>query len=482
MKYLLVFVTLLGILPMAVLSSWSRWMQRILAAGLVLPLLAYERMAMNFFPIPDYRGTARGMEISLVYIVALGLLVGAEISGWTEKRHVWLFPGVGYIFYLVFVLLALCSFVQAQDPLISWLELWKLWMMALVFVAVWNHLRSGGSVHFIWDVLAFFTVVNFLWILYDKYLVGRHQARGCFPYPNSMGMFFACIGPFLLARLLDETHLLRRMAWTVSFGGTVLMVIWSYSRGSIIAFLIGCAITLVCSFVFHFHAQKLFQTGVICCVGICFFILTIPRIVQRFEGAPSASRLTRIYLAQLAVNMANSHLLGVGLNNWYIQAAVEDTPEHPEWKPHPEFHENIRYQGLEMEMQPRGIVESAFLLVAAECGWLALGAYLLWLLYYLVTAWRLLRPLADDDCFYIPCGAVGGLTACYMQTCLEWVLRQPMNFIVLMLIFSMLAYLQYASRLRSRAKALDARRMRQKAASQPARVGGASNPFATITD
>ena len=105
-----------------------------------------------------------------------------------------------------------------------------------------------------------------------------------------------------------------------------------------------------------------------------------------------------------------------------------------------------------MDMPQHGIVESAYLLVAAECGWLTLGFYALWLLYYLFIAWRLLKPMASTKYFYIPCGAVGGLLACYLQTMLEWVLRQAMNFIVIMILFAMIAYLSDAMRRVQQAK------------------------------
>ena len=41
----------------------------------------------------------------------------------------------------------------------------------------------------------------------------------------------------------------------------------------------------------------------------------------------------------------------------------------------------------------------------------------------------------------IPAGLAGGLLACYLQSCLEWVLRQQMNLILLMVFFGILDYL-----------------------------------------
>ena len=41
----------------------------------------------------------------------------------------------------------------------------------------------------------------------------------------------------------------------------------------------------------------------------------------------------------------------------------------------------------------------------------------------------------------IPAGLAGGLVACYLQSCLEWVLRQQMNLILLMIFFAVLDHL-----------------------------------------
>ena len=43
--------------------------------------------------------------------------------------------------------------------------------------------------------------------------------------------------------------------------------------------------------------------------------------------------------------------------------------------------------------------------------------------------------------FYIPVGIVGGLTAVYLQSTLEWVMKQQVNFIQMMILFAALSIL-----------------------------------------
>ena len=88
-----------------------------------------------------------------------------------------------------------------------------------------------------------------------------------------------------------------------------------------------------------------------------------------------------------------------------------------------------------------GIVETVYLLVAAECGIPALVAMVVWFGWYWVSCVRLLKRLRGTQWFFIPAGLLGGLTAVYLQGTLEWVLRQQMSLICLMFMFATLSYL-----------------------------------------
>ena len=86
-------------------------------------------------------------------------------------------------------------------------------------------------------------------------------------------------------------------------------------------------------------------------------------------------------------------------------------------------------------------METIYLLVAAECGIPCLLALLAWFGYYLVVCVLLLWRLRHSQLYFIPAGLLGGLLAIYAQSFLEWVLKQQMNFIWLMVFFALLSYL-----------------------------------------
>jgi hypothetical protein len=81
------------------------------------------------------------------------------------------------------------------------------------------------------------------------------------------------------------------------------------------------------------------------------------------------------------------------------------------------------------------------LLVAAECGLPALLAMLVWFAWHWFSCIRLVKRLRGTEWAFVPAGLLGGLTAIYMQSCLEWVLRQQINLFLLVFMFAIIAYL-----------------------------------------
>ena len=98
-------------------------------------------------------------------------------------------------------------------------------------------------------------------------------------------------------------------------------------------------------------------------------------------------------------------------------------------------------EALDMKLNYTGIVETVYLLVCAECGVPALVAMVLWFLWYWVLGVRILCQTRNSEWFFVPAGLLGGLTANYLQSVLEWVLRQQLNLICLMFVFAVLSYL-----------------------------------------
>lgn len=149
-------------------------------------------------------------------------------------------------------------------------------------------------------------------------------------------------------------------------------------------------------------------------------------VVERFERASERSGETRVRLAKIAVRMANDKFFGIGLNNWGI-------------KVNPPFTYSEGLRSLEDEEYKDGIVETTYLLVAAECGWIGFTSLLFWFGYYLFQNVFNIRRYKNTLSEYLPIGILAGLIAVFGQSTLEWVLKQRPNFYELMLIFAIIA-------------------------------------------
>ena len=181
----------------------------------------------------------------------------------------------------------------------------------------------------------------------------------------------------------------------------------------------------------------------ICLAGMLGLGIMLPRIIERFVNAPESSGDTRVELALCAEEMIRDEpWRGVGINNWGIKI-----------NPPYEYAERAGRFPNRGEDFKDGIVETVYLLVGAECGIPALVAMLAWFVRYLVLCVVLAKKLSGTYYAAIPAGLAGGLVACYLQSCLEWVLRQQMNLILLMVFFALLDHLAAnVSRLKNESK------------------------------
>ena len=135
MKYLIFFITMLGILPLGYILTLNRKYMQYAVYAVILPVMMFHQVSINFFSHETYRGTSRGMEVSLVYLIAAAMLVAMLIL----YRKKPLFPDKGSKIYLVYFLLCIPSLINADNTLFAWFELWKMIMMYIVFLTFYYY-------------------------------------------------------------------------------------------------------------------------------------------------------------------------------------------------------------------------------------------------------------------------------------------------------------------------------------------------------
>jgi len=432
MKYAVFALAAVGTVPLAVALSLNlRWMKYafwVMAVSMCL----FQSTAINFFSHELYRGSSRGMEVSLVYLLALAMVVALAMRGSSGGAM----SDVGPRLYVLYFLLCLPSLFVAEDLLVSWFEIWKMLMLLLFFAAVHSYLKATGDAGTIVRALALFVIVNTLFTVKAHYS-GVYQPGGVFPHRNGMAMGMLLLGPIFFAGYL--THGLfsaKGLLCAVAFGGAVLSTMWSYSRGAMAMVPVAYGLAaFACFFEKRRSVRKLARMLPLVLIGLLGLALMLPRIVERFREAPESSGNTRVELAHCAAEMIRDRpWTGVGINNWSLNME----PTHP--------YQDRAGEILGYDIKYRGIVETVYLLVCAECGIPALAAMLLWFAWYWFLCIRLLKRLRGTEHYFAVAGIFGGLTANYLQSALEWVLRQQLNLICLMFLFALLSYLNTSRR------------------------------------
>ena len=429
MKYVIFSLAAMAVIPGAFFFAFSKkWLGRMMVL-LMLPVLMQRGTAINFVSVEWYRGTVRGFEISLCYLVAIMVILTQIIRGKSIK---WV-PCAGAWLYLAYFFWSCLSLQNCANVQYGCMELLKMVMMYLVFVAVYNWLDHGGDVKNLLAGFAIVLVCNFFMIIY-QHVAGVWQARGTFQHQNSLALYALMLVPIFFARYLNARGSFEKyMTFVVlAFGSATL--VRTFSRGAIASLPFACLLTMILCFVWNFRFGLIPRILPLVVIGLAGVLAILPLVIIRFATASGASSRGRVEFARLAVNMMKDEpVFGIGINNWGIKV----NPPYPYWK----GTGRRTNPGETGDDYKDGIVETVYLLVGAECGLPALAIMLAMYGYFFFSCLGLVRRLSGTYISYLPAGIAGGLLGCYMQSCLEWILKQATSFAEMMILFAVIAYL-----------------------------------------
>ena len=415
------FIFLYVIPIMTVLCCMFPVFRHICFAGMLY--FTSNEYSLNFVPMPSWRGTARGYAFTPVSLFAVPLLLSMFFD---IKYKIKLFPP-GSFFYFLYYIAILLSGINAVHMHQWGFEVYKMFWMYLTFLAAFNYLNNSRDLTLFIYVVCSILIILFLYGLYQKYRLGVFQIHSTFPHQNSLSLYLELFGLLSLGVLMNE-HVSRFLfCFCMSaFCGSVLLIIFTYSRGGLVIYFGGIAIVCAFSILFNGFSTRrltLMLIGLLVMLSITGYAL--PRIIQRFTKAPESSKNTRIVLALASRRMANDFRLGFGANNYseYSGMAYDYVQDY--------YHDydDKRYGGL---------VETIYLLVAAECGWWGLGTLILWFLYYYFSDFISIFVLRKKPCSGIVIGLFGGLTCNYWHSTLEWSLKQYNNFAEQMIVYALI--------------------------------------------
>jgi len=429
MSKIIIFTLIFGfVIPVGTYLAIKYPKVRLVAFILMLAFTCNMQM-IHLYPLPDWRGSARGFAFSMVDINASIVFLSIWFDSRCSKRF---FPP-GYWTYFIYYFFIVISGINALYLQPWGFEVLKMFWMYIFFVATFNFLMNYKNLWTIIYTICGIVFYMFLVGFYQKYISGGYyQIPSTMPHQNSLTLYVEIFGSIILGVMLNEkTKHWQSIVLIIGFFSCLLLSIFTYSRGGLFCFMLATSVVGMGSIALNgITSQKVSFIAMGVVGGIILLAIAMPRIIQRFETAPEASKNTRIFLAKAAVRMAQDYRLGVGANNFSAHSGATGIYAA-------EMYENKK---ITEDTSPfGGIVETIYLLVAAESGWVALGALLLWFAYYFILAIRCVWALRYHSCFGISLGLFAGLLANFSQSTIEWSLKQYGNFYQLMFVFALIS-------------------------------------------
>jgi len=377
---------------------------------------------INFISMETYRGTSKGFEIGLVDITAM--IVFLLIFSRREKHPLEL-PLGSWLYFMYFIFSGI-SIINSDVYIYSFFELWKMIRMYFYFFVIYNLIRSFKDMEQFLKYMAIIVVFITLIVLKQKYLEGMFQTMGPFPHQNSLVMYLIVYGSLFLSYLLNAKKA-NIFLWTMAFGACAVDILSTLSRGGMALFSLSIFIIFFLSYAHKFSLRKIGVAALFLILGSGVLYKASDTIIERIRTAPEESVSVRLVLAEAAQNMANDKLFGVGLNNFAL-------------KINPPYEYGNHIERLN-EDDKGGLVETIYLMVAAETGWINLAIFILMLMFFYfinVKNYFKLKQGKHRKYRYICIALIGALTSIYLQSSLEWVLKQTNNYYQLMFIFAII--------------------------------------------
>ena len=284
-----------------------------------------ERMDVNFLSEAWYRGTTRGIQITMLEMLAFGLLLGCLLGRrGGERRLFW--PGsLGLM--LLFFGYACVSVIVSEPKLFGAFELSKMFASILVFLAAAFYVRSRRE----WTLLAVALgcAVGFegLWAIRQHLVTGVDRADGTLDHANSLSMYFCLTAPPLVAVAYSVGS--RGLRWFCGLCSVLAAagLFLTFSRAGIPVFTVVVMGTILACASWRPSPSRIVVRSLLVLGAVALAAACWSQMERRYSGTtledeyldPSVDG-RGVYL-RLSTAIAKDHFFGVGLNNWSYQVS-----------------------------------------------------------------------------------------------------------------------------------------------------------------
>lgn len=405
LKFVVLVIALLAAFPLSLLLRSSHGFTRMFWTAFgMLPFFA---AALPMFDVAlitwagDWIGFVYSLEITIVDIFALAALLsfapgGGSIPAWCKLP------------LLLYVGAAALSMLQATQPLAAAFGVWQFARMFLIMMVVARLCLEPKRAIDILNGMALGMGAHLIAVLYQRYGLHLPQAHGLFIHQNTLGMAAHLVLFPHLALLLYGYTGARKQLLTIL--GTILVVLFTASRAAVGFSAVGMALLYSVLALAGLTGRKMLFVSLAVMGLVAVAPVAMSSFDQRFEASPLTEDQydERAAFNRAATFIAEDYPWGIGVNH-YVQIARD-------------YGYSERAGVWPSEGNRNNIVHNAYLLAAAETGYLGLIAFCLMLAVPLVTAfhtgWRF-RATGEGNLLL---GFGVALLVVYVHSFYEWVI------------------------------------------------------------
>jgi hypothetical protein len=435
------------------LTCFSQRMRDVAFFCMTAGLVVTDRMDINFFSREWYRGTTRGIEISLVDILAVCLIISAVLVPRFRPRIYWP-AGLGLMLLLFGY--ACVSVYMATPKIFGIFELSKMLRAMLFFVAAALFVRSDRELRLLVLALCCTVCLQGAMAAKHKFVLHLERATGTLEHANSLSMYMCMAAPILVVAFNSSFPKWLRGFVLIALGASALGIVLSLSRAGmpIFGLVVACAMLLTMSW--KVTAPKVALASVTALVFGGVALVMWDPIVQRYsEDSIEAEMQGRGFESRgqyfaIAGAIVKERQFGVGLNNWsywvsktYGRSAGVDSYQDYDAIPKAILEAPEIYDLAPNYAPP---AHNLGVLTLGEMGWPGLILFaLLWLRWFqmgMIFLWQ----RSPEPIRRMGIGFFFAVLGVFLQSLTEWVYRQTPILLTLHIVLGSLASLYYIKR------------------------------------
>jgi O-antigen ligase len=448
----LLVLAVLGSVTLLCMSHRARDVALFLIMG---TLVINEKFSINFFSKWWYRGSTRGLEVTLEDILAISLLISSILFP-KKGRPRWRWPA-GMGFMLLFLFYACAATLAIEPRAFSIFELTKI-ARGLIFLAAFAMaVRSERELGICVLALACATCLEGGLVVRQRWMYALDRVAGSLGHPNSLSMYLCMVGPILVAALNSTLPRLIRWTCACALASAGLAIILTVSRAGVPTFALVVVAATAWTMSWRITLKKVAVFTVVATgvglVGFKYWGL----LKERFNDSSLSEEYldtrtvdSRGYYLRLARLIVEDRFFGVGLNNWSYAVskkygAMMKTPYADyDWIPDDLNNDEDMLLNFAAPAHNLGALTLGelglpglilFLLVWVR--WLQMGASFLW---------RRKRTTMH----VLAIGIFFGMVGVFLQSITEWIFRQTAIYLMFHALIGTLATMYAARRLERR--------------------------------